>query len=151
MRSKLLQENGERTYVLVFDKGDEVIAGLKGFATFYRLRGSYFSAIGAFSDVVLQFFDHHSMSYRDIPVNQQVEVLSLLGNITFDDDEAKIHAHAVVGLSDGTTRGGHLSKAHVWPTLEVVISETPKSLRRKTDPETGLALIDLKGANLVRT
>jgi predicted DNA-binding protein with PD1-like motif len=81
------------------------------------------------------------MEYIKIPVNEQVEVLSLMGNIALNDGKPKIHAHGVVGKSDGTTRGGHVLAAHVWPTLEVIVTESPKDLQRATDKETGLALI----------
>ena len=51
--------------------------------------------------------------------------------------------HAVLGLSDGTTRGGHLLEGLVWPTLEVVIRESPTPLHKTNRPEIGLPLIDL--------
>jgi uncharacterized protein len=77
-------------------------------------------------------------------VHEQVEVLSLVGNIARDEDgEPKVHAHVVLGRSDGTTRGGHLLEGRVRPTLEVVLTETPEHLRRKTDEETGLPLISI--------
>jgi predicted DNA-binding protein with PD1-like motif len=67
----------------------------------------------------------------------------LTGNVALAGGGIKIHAHAVVGLRDGSTRGGHLKEASVFPTLEVIIEETPTELRRGYDPETGLPLIDL--------
>lgn len=51
--------------------------------------------------------------------------------------------HLLNGLRDGTTRGRHLIEARVRPTLEVVVTESPEHLRRRTDPQTGLALIDV--------
>jgi predicted DNA-binding protein with PD1-like motif len=83
--------------------------------------------------------------YDKIPVRGQVEVLSLVGDITLTDKgEPKIHVHAVLGRSDGSTRGGHLIEGRVRPTLEVVLIESPRHLRRKHDPETGLALIQCR-------
>ena len=70
-------------------------------------------------------------------------MLSLIGDIALEGSEPRLHAHVVLGLEDGTTKGGHLLKATVWPTLEVTLSETPGCLRKKHDDETGLALIDL--------
>ena len=62
--------------------------------------------------------------YQDIPVNEQVEVLMLAGDIAWKEDgEPVIHAHVVVGRQDGSTRGGHLKKAIVRPTLELVLEE----------------------------
>ena len=141
MKSTLLQEQGGRIFAVVFDKGDEVIAGLTDFAKQQGCDSSEFTAIGAFSGATLGYFDRERRDYRKIPIEEQVEVLSLVGNITLSDGKPKIHAHVVVGRSDGTTRGGHILEARVWPTLEVVVAETPAHLRRQHDPETGLALL----------
>ena len=145
MRSSLVLDRGERTFVVVFDKEDEVIEGLTDFASRQRLRASHLTAIGALSDVVLGYFDRTARDYRKIPLPEQVEVLSLLGVVTLDGEKPKVHAHIVVGRADGSTRGGHLLAGHVFPTLEVVVEELPKHLHRRLDPETGLALIDLGG------
>jgi predicted DNA-binding protein with PD1-like motif len=143
MRSKLLQEAaGERTYALIFNTGDEVKSGLVQFATGQRLSGSHFTGIGAFSDVTLAYFDWQRRDYKKIPLHEQVEVLSLVGDVALKEDgEPEIHAHVVVGKSDGTAWGGHLMEAHVRPTLEVILVESPKHLQRKFDAESGLALI----------
>ena len=143
MRSSLLLDRGERTFVVVFDKDDEVVEGLTRFATREQLRASQVTAIGARRDVILGSFDPAAKEYRRIPLAEQVEVLSLLGVITLDGEKPKLHAHIVVGAGDGAARGGHLLEGHVFPTLEVVVEELPRHLQRRTDPETGLALIDL--------
>jgi uncharacterized protein len=145
VRSKLLdQENGRRAFALVFDIGDEVSAGLLAFAESQRLDSSHFTAIGALQDVVLGYWDWNSKTYQRIPLREQVEVLSLIGNVTLGPTGTpRIHAHIVVGKSDGTAHGGHLLEAHVRPTLEVVLLESPAHLRRTTDPKTGLALLEL--------
>jgi predicted DNA-binding protein with PD1-like motif len=140
---KLLSADGTRVYALVFDKGDEVMGELQRFAAQERLDSSHFTAIGAFRTVVLQYFNSERNAYEDIPIDQQVEVVTLAGNVALDQDGIKVHAHVVVGLRDGSTRGGHLKEAYVFPTLEVIIEETPSYLRRRYDPETGLTLIDL--------
>lgn len=144
MKSKLLDSRAEKTWAVIFQTGDEVAAGLKEFAKNNRLAGSHFTAIGAFSDVTLAYFDWQTKHYRKIPLREQVEVLSLIGDIALAaDGEPQVHAHIVVGLPDGTVRGGHLMEGHVRPTLEVMLVESPEHLRRKHDPETGLALIDV--------
>ena len=142
MTSTLLDATGPRTWVLIFDKGDEPVAGLTAFAKAQKLGAAHFTAIGAFSDVTLGYFDRAKRDYKKIPLHEQVEVLSLLGDIALDKGEPKVHAHVVVGRADGEARGGHLLEAHVWPTLEVVLVESPRHLRKRHDPETGLALID---------
>ena len=131
------------TYALIFDKGDEFLNGMVQFAKQERLSASHFTAIGAFSAVTLGYFDRDKKDYLKNSIDEQVEVLSLIGDIALDELEPKVHAHVVVGKSDGTAHGGHILEAHVWPTLEVVVTASPVHLRRKHDPETGLALIDL--------
>jgi uncharacterized protein len=93
--------------------------------------------------VTLGFFERDRKDYKRIMIDEQVKVLSLIGDIALEDDEPKVHAHVVVGKSDGSAHGGHLLEARVWPTLEVILVESPQHLRRKMDQETGLALIRL--------
>lgn len=145
MKAKQIGEaHGERTFAVIFDTGDEVKSGLVAFAKEKRLAGSHFTAIGAFSDVTLAYFDWQKKDYKKIPVKEQIEVLSLVGDVALKENgEPEIHAHVVVGRSDGSTMGGHLMEGHVRPTLEVMLVESPKHLQRRHDPETGLALIRL--------
>ena len=141
MRAKLIHEQEEKTFALVFNPGDEVMEELTNFAKENDLNAAHFTAIGAFSDATLGYFDMEKKEYREIPVDEQVEVLSLVGDIALFEGEPKLHAHAVLGRSDGTTRGGHLLEAHIQPTLEVIVTESPEHLRRETDKETGLPLL----------
>ena len=146
MKSRLINESGEKTLAVIFEKGDEVIETFGRFANEQRLLASHFTAIGALSDVVIGFFDLVKKDYKKIPIGEQVEVLSLTGDIAFEGDVPKIHAHIVVGKSDGTAHGGHLMAGHVFPTIELILVESPKYLQRRLDKETGLALIDLAAA-----
>jgi len=144
MRSKLIHEAAQqRTFAVVFDKGDEVLESLLAFAKEHRLSAADFTGLGALSDAVLGYFDWQRKDYKRIRIEEQVEVLNLTGNIALSDGEPKLHPHIVLGKSDGSAHGGHLLEGHVRPTLEVVVTESPAHLRRKSDPETGLALINL--------
>ena len=144
MKAKLIHEADEKTFALIFDKGDEVMAGLLSFAQEQKLTASHFTAIGAFERATLGYFDRAQKDYEKIRIDEQVEVLSLIGDIATDDDGGpKVHAHVVVGKRDGTAHGGHLLEAHVWPTLEVILTESPEHLRRQMDEKVGLALIRL--------
>lgn len=144
MKSKLLNENGQKTYLVVFDSGDEVISGITQFAKNNQLNASQISAIGAFSEATLGFFNFSIKDYKKIPVQEQVEVLTLNGDITLKPGGGvQVHVHTVLGKADGTAHGGHLLSAKVHPTLEVIITESPAHLNRKKDEETGLALISV--------
>jgi predicted DNA-binding protein with PD1-like motif len=145
MRSRLLQdEHGQKTFALVFDTGDETMKLLTGFAREQGLGAAHFTAIGAFERAVLGYFDWQKKDYRKIPVGEQVEVVSLIGDVArTEKGEPMVHAHVVVGRSDGTALAGHLLEGHVRPTLEVILVESPAHLQPRHDQETGLALIRL--------
>jgi predicted DNA-binding protein with PD1-like motif len=145
MKSKLVwNADGERTFVLVLDSGDEAFGTITQFATAQGLHGASLTAIGAFENATVGWFDFATKRYKPIEVAEQCEVLGLIGDIATDDDgHPSLHAHTVLGLSDGTTRGGHLLKGKVRPTLEVTLVETPAHLHRRKRPDLGIALIDL--------
>lgn len=141
MRSKILSESGERSFALVFETGDEPVSLLERFARENRVNAARFTAIGAFREVVVGYFDWEQKEYLRIPIGEQVEVLSLVGDVAIGDQGPKIHAHVVLGKRDGSAHGGHLLEAKVRPTLEVILTESPAVLVRKHDAASGLALI----------
>jgi len=145
MKSKLLATaSGERTFAVIFDTGDEVMAGLQAFAREQQLAGSHFSAIGACRTVTLGYFEWETKQYRPIALDEQVEILSLVGDVSLaPDGRPQVHAHVVVGKSDGTAHGGHLLRATVRPTLEVILTELPTHLQRRPDDDAGIPLIRL--------
>lgn len=145
MRSKLVvDESKERTFVLILDPGEEAFATITRFAAEKNLAGASLTALGAFERAIVGWFDLHARAYRRIPIDEQCEVLSIVGDIaTGDDAKHSLHLHVVLGLRDGTTRGGHLLEGVVRPTLGVTIVEAATHLRRRRRPEFGIALIDL--------
>ncbi len=144
MKAKRVDGNGQTTHVLVFEKGDEVVEQLLVFAEEEQVTAASFTAIGAFSDVTLGFFERERKEYKRIPLTEQVEVLTLAGDIALKDGKPQVHAHVVVGKADGTAWGGHLLEGHVWPTLELVLVASQAELQRRLDEETGLPLINIE-------
>jgi uncharacterized protein len=141
MRSKLLNADPPVTYAVVLDTGDEVAAELARFVRQNEVEAASVTAIGAFHDALLGYFDWQTKQYKKIAVDEQVEVLSLLGDVAVGEEGPSLHLHAVLGKADGSTVGGHLLAAHVRPTLEVILIQPPSYLRKRRDPTTGLALI----------
>lgn len=133
----------ENTTVIIFDTGDEVVAVLTEFAKKNHITAAHFTAIGAFQDVGLGYFDWQKKEYLRNQVNEQVEVVSLIGDIALSDGSPKLHAHVVIAKRDGSAMGGHLLEAHVRPTLELMLEKSPERLQREFDPESGIALIRL--------
>jgi predicted DNA-binding protein with PD1-like motif len=141
MRSKVLNEAGERSFALILETGDEPVSLLERFARDNDVTAARFTAIGAFREVVVGYFDWEKKEYLRIPIREQVEVISLVGDVAIGDNGPKIHAHVVLGKRDGSAHGGHLLEAKVRPTLEVVLTESPAVLVREHDAASGLALI----------
>lgn len=147
MQTKLLKDGQEKVWAVIYDKGDAFIANLKAFAREKGLDSCRFTAVGAFQEVTIQYFQPDKMEYKDIPVDEQVEVLSLMGDIALTPvGEPEVHAHVVLGKSDGSAIGGHIKEGIVWPTVELVLEEYPDYLQKRSDPETGLTLIDLEAS-----
>jgi hypothetical protein len=143
MHYKLVNEK-PKTFALIFNTNDELAQGLQSFAFEQKLASASFKAIGALSYVKLGWLNWETKEYEpSVCLDEQVELLSLIGDIALKDGEPQVHAHAVVGKRDGTAHGGHLLQAHVRPTCEVVLTESPAHLKKEFDPAAGIALIKL--------
>lgn len=130
------------TYAVIFETGDEIAEGLKRFAREQKLKASSFKAIGACERVKLGWFDWEEKKYKTaVELKEQVELLSMIGDVALKDGEPQVHAHVVVGRRDGSAHGGHLLEAKVRPTCEVILTESPEALKKEMDPEAGIALI----------
>jgi uncharacterized protein len=135
-------DRSPKTFVLVFQTGDELAKGLSKFAEEQHLSAASFKAVGAVSSVRLGWFNWESKKYEpSVSLDEQLELLSLIGDVALKNDKPVVHAHAVIGKRDGTAHGGHLLEAHIRPTCEVVLTESPAHLQKFIDPESGLALI----------
>jgi hypothetical protein len=142
MESKLVGgvKGQGRTYAVILGKGDEIMSGMTAFAQREQVEAAHFSAIGAIEGGLFGWFDKERKAYRNLPVDDQAEVASLIGDIGLVDGKPAVHIHAVVILPDGTARGGHLLHARVWPTLEVFLTDYPTPLVKELDESTGLDL-----------
>jgi predicted DNA-binding protein with PD1-like motif len=143
MKARIIEDADVVTYVVVCDPGDEAVSALTQFARSEQLEAAQITAVGAFEHATVGWFDRAARDYRPIRVDEQCELLSLIGDVAAGQDGPIVHVHAVLGLSDGTTRGGHLLEGRVFPTLEAVVTETPARLRKVMRPDIGIALIDL--------
>ncbi|MGD9483413.1 PPC domain-containing DNA-binding protein [Streptomyces sp. TRM70308] len=142
MKWQQVEDEPTPAYVVVLDPGEDAAQRLTDFARARNLGAAQVTAVGAFRTAVVGWFDRERKDYRPIRVDEQCEVLSLVGDIAVGEDGPVPHLHAVLGLADGTTRGGHLLEGDVWPTLEIVVRASPATLRKTHRPEIGLALID---------
>jgi len=116
-----------RTFEVTMRKGDEVAAGLTEFAEQNHIKVAHFTAVGAIDSGVLGWFDPDKRAYKKIVINQEAEVVSLSGNIALQNGKPFVHAHCVVALSDGSTRGGHLIEGHVSLAMQVFVVDASDS------------------------
>lgn len=128
-------------WALIFRTDDEVISLLREHARRTGIRAADFRAVGAFREARLAFFDWETKQYDEIPVDEQVEVTSLTGDIGVNDGEPAVHVHCVLGRRDGRAVTGHLVEGIVRPTLELFLTAYDSELPRRHDEESGLALI----------
>ena len=134
--------DGQRVFAVILETGEAVMESLQRFAKAERLTAAQITGIGAFSDAELRYFDWERKEYLPIPVQEQVEVASLLGDVAVSPEgKPALHVHLVLGRRDGSALAGHLAEARVRPTLELIVTESPAHLRKALDPESGLALI----------
>lgn len=140
--TQLFEENGIRTFLLVMDKGDEAFEQITNFAAENDILAASLTAIGAANAATLGYFDPGINDYRYTDFDEQMELASCIGDIAESDGKPAVHAHIVLGRKDSSAIAGHLKKLRVFPTMEVVLTEAPAHLRKRIDPQTGLALID---------
>jgi len=143
VKSKIIEDADVVTYVVVCDPDDEAVSALTDFARAEDLEASQITGVGGFDRATLGWFDRETREHRPIEVDEQSEVLSLIGDVAEGDDGPSLNIHVVLGLRDGTTRGGHLLAGYVYPTLEITVTENAAELRKVMNPDVGIALIDL--------
>ena len=136
------QAINENRFLLVFDRGDEIAETLTSFARDNGIRGASFTAIGACRHATIAFWNSDTKDYEKIEVPEQVEVVSLKGNLALGEDgRPRVHAHVALGKRDGTLIGGHFLSGVVYPTLELFLISSDVALQWKRDEETGLPLL----------
>jgi uncharacterized protein len=138
----LTSETATKQYAVIFYQGDEAFSGLLEFAEKYHVTSAHFTAIGAVDGATLGWFDPQRKMYKKIPISGQHEVIGMSGDIALYQGKPVVHTHMLVGGPDGTTRGGHVLKAYVSPTLEVMVTVDPLTMQKRLDPATDLTLID---------
>ena len=114
------------TYQVGFSPGDEVLSGLTDLAKAEGITSAQITGLGGLSTALLAFGDPSigGFVFKLIPIDEKSELVSLDGTISMRGDEPYVHLHAVVALSDGSTRGGHVLELHVDPVTEVTILAT---------------------------
>ncbi|HUA20468.1 MAG TPA: DUF296 domain-containing protein [Bryobacteraceae bacterium] len=122
-----------RTFHVHFSKGDEVESGLTEFAEKHHITAAHFTGIGAFSSALLGWTDPEKRAFKKVEVNQEAEVAAFTGDISMLNGKPNVHAHTVLALSDGGTRGGHFLEGHVGIVMDVYVVDDSPAAPAKTE------------------
>lgn len=144
MKYKLLaQTPAGRSFALAAEMGEDVLTALERLCARENIFAAHLCGIGGFARATLGYYDMESKRYEPIAVNEQVEVVSFLGNVTTYHEKPRLHVHCIVSHRDGHTAAGHLLAAVVRPTLELLLDEHLVWMRRTDQPGVGIPLMDL--------
>ncbi|OHO42012.1 hypothetical protein HMPREF2586_07415 [Staphylococcus sp. HMSC034G07] len=131
------------TIVLVLEQGEDIIEAVTDLASEQNGKFGTVSGIGACDDVELNFYNLETKTYEKKEIKEPLELISLLGNISHIDEKPFAHLHATFGTNQYETLSGHLTKAVVSATAEIVITMTNLDINRKHNADIGLNLLDL--------
>jgi predicted DNA-binding protein with PD1-like motif len=131
-------------YVIRLENTDEIIDSLKTFVEKEEIRGGFFYGLGAVKNVSLGYFDVEKKEYREKSFEQDFELTSMVGDVAFSGNKIIVHAHVTLAGEDFKAVAGHLNRAAVTATTEIVFNKIEGGLSKKIDPQTGLNLMDLK-------
>ena len=133
---------GEDIFVRL-EVGEEVIASLSELAEREGVTLAEVSGIGASDDIAVSVYDVKQKRYFDHEFREPMEITSLLGTVTEMEGTPYIHIHASAGRADGSVVGGHLKRAVVSATCEIVLHTVYGRVPRFFDDATGLNLMDV--------
>jgi predicted DNA-binding protein with PD1-like motif len=133
---------GDAYLVRVFT-GEEIVSTITEFARAHSIDAAEVSGIGAAYDVALGYFDRTTSQYDRRAVEGEVEIVSLLGNVSIKEGQPFPHLHANVSGRDFRPLAGHFFEGKAGATCELVIRPMKGYAQRTKDPSTGLFLLDL--------
>ncbi|MBU7218625.1 PPC domain-containing DNA-binding protein [Staphylococcus gallinarum] len=139
----MVYQEDNNTIVLVLEQGEDIVEAVTDIARDKNGKFGTVSGIGACSEVELNFYNLETKTYEKKLIQEHLELTSLLGNISHIDDQPFAHLHATFGTNKYETYSGHLSKATVSATAEIVITMTNLDINRKFNDEIGLNLLNL--------
>lgn len=131
----------ESAIIIRFDKGEEVIEGLKKIAVEERIYAAWFSGIGAAMETILSYYDTKRKEYQNREYKEDMQIASLLGNIGLTEGKPAIHCHGTFSDRSMKTVAGHVKKLVVSATCEIMLTVLEGSIEREYSEEIGLHLM----------
>lgn len=142
VRTFVTEKTG-KVIVVRLEPGEDILKSIEKIVAENSLQSGHLSLIGAVSRVHLGYFDLEAKVYKDFTIDEDLEIVSCVGNISRLVDDYVVHAHIVASDVNGKCYAGHLMEGcEVSVTIEIVITEFPE-MKRARDEATGLNLLDL--------
>jgi uncharacterized protein len=123
--------------------GDHAHEGVVAVLKRENVQYATLTGLGAIRWVRLAYWNAVTREYEEHNVEEQLEVVSLVGNVSLRDGEPFLHWHISLGRHDLSLFGGHLLDAIVHPNFEVWLQVESEPVHRRVEPDSGLALMDL--------
>ncbi len=130
------------TIVLRLEKGEDVIESIKNLCEKEDIKAGSISGLGASNYVVVGLFKVEEKKYYSNTFEEDFEITNLTGNISRMNDEVYLHIHGTFANVEGKCIGGHLNKAVISATSEIIITKINGDIGRKFSEEIGLNLIE---------
>ena len=131
-------------YVLRLEMGDDIMRSLQQFAETRRIRAAFFEGIGSLNKAKLGHYDFNdTKTYKYETFNEDLEILTLSGNISTMNRKALPHAHITLGRRDFSVIGGHLEDGSTANMVEIGLGKRPGKLVKARDEVVGLNLLQL--------
>jgi predicted DNA-binding protein with PD1-like motif len=136
------QRFGERIAVR-FESGEKVVENLTRLFAEQHIGYAALSGLGALSHASVSYWNPDSQEYEPHDINEQVELVSFIGNVSLKEGAPQLHAHVALAHRDLSLVGGHFNEGSVHPNCEIWIRPEKESVERKLDDQCGLYLMDL--------
>lgn len=132
----------KNTIIARIDKGEEILEKVKELALTENIKLASVQALGAIGDFTVGVLKTEEKQYKSNHFQGDFEIVSLTGTINTMDDEFYTHLHLSAGNEQGEVFGGHLNRAIVSATCEMIVQVIDGRVNRKFDEDTGLNLFD---------
>lgn len=129
-------------YLIILEKGENVVASLKGFCQKEGLVNGFFVGLGAVDEAELAHYSVTEKKYSSFKLKEPLELVSLIGNVFLGPErELLVHVHASLGRPNGEVLGGHLVEAVISGTGEIFFTPLSSNFQKEFDSETGLKIL----------
>lgn len=137
----VIARHEKEAYILNIERGEELLSALRAFLDKEQIKAGYFTGLGAAGTLDLAYYNLAAKKFERHVIQEDVEILSLTGNIAMLKDEAIIHVHGTFGRKDLSVFGGHIFSLRVSGACEIHLTKLSGEMSRAYDEATGLNLL----------